>query len=202
MKKINNAKLDTFNREVIELLTKIVDNWEKLDLLLKAEWHFLLKNDFSRLYKIFEAKKLLSNEIARNEKSLSRLLISKINSKESIKNNLSKALIELLGYKSGSDALLLLKKRNKIRQLVSITNERIILWLRERLAFFDELSEILSGKALEPKVTYSLKNNTNGSRFHISGFNTQLATMNNMQSSSKAFSFYKHLQNNQLERAK
>ncbi len=199
--KTNNQGFDATNKEVVELLTNIVEHWEKLDQLLRLEWHSLLKNDFSKLYKIFEAKQIVAKEISKREKILSKCLISKIDHKKKATHTLSQIIIEILGYKQGGKALLLLQKRNKLRQLVSVTNKRIISWLKERLAFFNELSEILSGSTLQQEATYSIKASLN-KKIHASNFRNQLRASINPKNLAKSVARYNAFKNNLSERAK
>ena len=144
--------------EIITLLEEVVDKWETLDRLLKAEWKYLLRDDFSRLYKIFRLKEILANKIARDEQELSRRIQSRIEdtSKEKTPNG-TEFLLRSFGYKKGSYALELLKRRQKKRQLVALTNGKTFFWLKERLKFLNELSNILSGNTLKKDTCYKKK---------------------------------------------
>ncbi len=144
--------------EITALLEEVVDKWETLDRLLKAEWKYLLRDDFSRLYKIFQIKENLANRIARDEEELSKRIHSKIKDipPKETRNN-AELLLTSLGYKKGSYTLELLKRRQRTKQLVALTNGKTFFWLKERLKFLNELSNILSGNTLKKDTCYHKK---------------------------------------------
>ncbi len=139
---------------IMEELRLLGQMWEKMDMVLQAEWKLLLRNDIKRLLKISRMKEELAQGIREREKGLSQMLsclFPEINGEgESFFEELSKGL----DVKAARQLKLLLGRRDYFRRLCLVTNSRIYHWVKDRLGFFSELSGILSGASLKKGPTY------------------------------------------------
>ncbi len=182
---VEERKTDV-HTELLEELCKVCELWERMDMVLQAEWKVLLENDLARLIKISRIKQELSDRIKDRERELKSLFMSFIpDSCEKGPNKLWDAIRQVMPSNEARRLLLQLRKRDYFRQLVLITNNRISYWIRERLGFFHELSSILSGAGLRKTPTYgpekSIKKNV--SHFtkpsHFSRLNLSSASLKN-----------------------
>ncbi len=158
IKQVSNVKDNaaTMKPIFVVALSDLAGLWEKMDMVVQAEWQFLLRNDISRLMRLSRIKENLSETILDKEREVREMFALAIPETETGKDGLAKALDRRLGHREARGLLRLLRKRDYFMRLSSVTNARILHWIEERLGFFSELVEILSGAATKEELTYNL----------------------------------------------
>ncbi len=145
---------------IVNELKLLGQMWEKMDMVLQAEWKLLLRNDIKRLLKISRMKEELAEGIKEREKAFNQMvshLFSETNGKS---GRFLEEVSQRLDRRTARQLKLHLGRRDYFRQLCLVTNARISHWVRERLGFFSELSAILSGASLKEGPTYGPVNSS------------------------------------------
>lgn len=149
----------TVHNEILAQVIKVADLWERMDMVVQAEWSVLLRNDMHNLIRISRIKKDLVSRIAREETVLGGLIACLIPKKSSV-SCLSPSNLVQKGMQGvvARRFILHLRRREYYRQLVYVTNSRIAYWIHDRLGFCKELSSILSGARAKKSATYGPAN--------------------------------------------
>jgi len=145
-----SGEITTIMRE-LKLLGQM---WEKMDMVLQAEWKLLLRTDIKRLIKISRMKEDLAQGIKEREKGLSQMFLYLFPGINGDGDRFLEEVSKGLDVKAARQLKLLFGRRDYFRRLCLVTNARIYYWVRERLDFFSELSGILSGASLKKGPTY------------------------------------------------
>ena len=157
----NSRSFDTsggslfIHNELLVQATKVADLWERMDMVVQAEWSVLIKGDITNLIKVSRIKKDLVAKIAQEEKMLRQLFLDLASEELSVSSLDLSALIQkgMQGVVARR-FLLCLRKREYYQKLVFVTNSRIVYWIHDRLRFCRELSDILSGVESKKSATY------------------------------------------------
>ena len=134
--------------------------WEKMDMVLQAEWKLLLRDDINRLIKISRIKEDLAEGIRIKEKGLNQMFSHLFPDTNGDGDKFWEKVSKRLGGKTARQLKLHLERRDYFRRLCVITNARISYWIKDRLSFFSELSGILSGASLKEGPTYGPVNSS------------------------------------------
>ncbi len=143
------------HKELMAQAARVADLWERMDMVVQAEWSVLLKGDIRNLIKVSRIKKDLVAKIVQEENMLRQLFFSLISEDHSASSlDLSTLIQRGMQGVVARRFLLYLRKREYYQRLVSVTNSRIVYWIHDRLRFCSELSNILSGVESKKSATY------------------------------------------------
>ncbi len=180
---------------IMEELKLLGQMWEKMDMVLQAEWKLLLRNDIKRLLKISRMKEELAQGIREREKGLSQMLSCLFPEIDREGERFWEEVSKGLDVKAARQLKLLFGRRDYFRRLCVVTNSRIYHWVRERLGFFSELSGILSGASLKKGPTYGPVKSSSKNEGAASGafWGSDGASSINSSDLKRGFASYKNL---------
>ena len=150
-------------KDIRALMHSIVMYWNKLDVLVKAEWKAILSQDLVKLYRLSRGKEFLLENISKSEKELGMLIVSSYPGFKT-DNNSEGLLDRFIRSAEFSDRRFLLRfraERNLLKRNVAVTNKRLMNWIQERLNFSQELLEIYSGQRSRKTATYTPQKGNN-----------------------------------------
>ncbi len=181
-KKVAMASREKGLNGLLRQLETLAELWERMDMIVQAEWKLLLDNDLTRLIKLSRIKENLASKIKDEEEGLRLMVSYEMPQLAKKREGLTQALIEeSLGARDGRRFLRLLRRRDYFKQLVFATNRRILYWLEDRSGFVEELTAILSGRDMESGPTYSpLARGPNRKRPRLSSRGRSFASGSNM----------------------